>query len=489
MSVATSTAPAGTATLPTPEEHVVVLFGATGDLARRKLLPGLFHLSAAELMPERFRIICASRREFADDEFRDMARAAVDEFGREPTTGETWDEFAATLASAAIGDGLGPLNEVVARARQELGGDPRLLHYLSVPPGATADLVEELGEAGLADGARIIMEKPFGTDLDSARELNERVLAVFDESQVFRIDHYLGREAVQNLLALRFANGMYEPVWNRDHIDHVQIDVPETLSIGTRASFYERIGAFRDMVVTHLFQVLGFVAMEPPTTLDARTLVAEKTKVFDAMPPLEPDAVVRGQYEGYREEEGVAPDSDTETFIALRAFVDNWRWAGVPFYMRTGKRLAESRHLLTIAFTEPPRRMFPLDCHYVAESFGHDHLTFELGDPGSISASFLAKVPGPTIQLGEAHMSFSYATAFGGPEQALEAYERLIHDVMVDDRTLFTTSDAIERLWEVSQPVLERPPRVQPYEPGSWGPEAHHDLITPRRWHLPGHRV
>jgi len=489
MSVATSTAPTQAPAVPTAEDQIIVLFGATGDLARRKLLPGLFHLSEVGLMPDRFRIICTSRRAVDGDEFRELARAAVDEFGREPTTTDSWQGFAATLSAATIGDGLGELRDVVARSRKELGGEPRLLHYLSVPPGASADLVEELGEAGLDEGARIIMEKPFGTDLASARELNERVLAVFDESQVFRIDHYLGREAVQNLLALRFANGMYEPVWNRDHIDHVQIDVPETLSIAMRASFYEQIGAFRDMVVTHLFQVLGFVAMEPPTTLDARTLVAEKTKVFEAMPSIDPDAVVRGQYEGYREEEGVAPESDTETFVALRAFVDNWRWAGVPFYLRTGKRLAESRHLLTIAFTEPPRRMFPLDCHYVAEAFGRDHLTFELGDPGSISASFLAKVPGPTMQLGEAHMHFSYATAFGGPEQALEPYERLIHDVMIGDRTLFTTSDAIERVWEVSRRVLEEPPPVHRHEPGSWGPPPMDELIAPRQWHLPSDHV
>jgi len=308
---------------------------------------------------------------------------------------------------------------------------------------------------------------------------------VFDESQVFRIDHFLGKEAVQNILALRFANGIFEPVWNRDHVDHVQIDVPETLSVEMRASFYEQTGAFRDMVVTHLFQVLGFVAMEPPTSLEPKKLIAEKTKVFESMPLLDPDHVVRGQYEGYRQEEGVARDSDAETFVALRAFVDNWRWAGVPFYLRTGKRLAESRHLLTIAFNQPPRRMFPIDCHYVAESFGSDHLTFELGEPGSISTSFLAKVPGPTMQLGEAHMNFSYATAFGGPEQALEPYERLIHDVMIGDRTLFTTADGIERLWEVSAPLLENMPPVQPYKPGSWGPPSVDELIAPHQWHLP----
>jgi glucose-6-phosphate 1-dehydrogenase len=363
------------------------------------------------------------------------------------------------------------------------------LHYLSVPPAASAGIVEELGALGLDEGARVIMEKPFGTDLASARKLNASVHKVFNESQVFRIDHYLGKEAVQNLLAVRFANGMFEPIWNRDHIDHVQIDVPETLSIGTRGSFYEGTGAFRDMLVTHLFQVLGFVAMEPPTSLEPHVLVAEKTKVFDSMPPLDPRNVVRGQYEAYREEEGVAPDSDRETFVAVRAFVDNWRWAGVPFYLRSGKRLAESRHLLTLAFKQPPRRMFPIDCHHAAESFGSDHFTFELGDPGSISTSFLAKVPGPTMQLGEAQMNFTYADAFGGPEQALEAYERLIHDVMIGDRMLFTTAKGIERLWEVSAPVLEDPPPLQAYKPGSWGPDAANDLIAPRRWHLPGHRV
>ena len=261
---------------------------------------------------------------------------------------------------------------------------------------------------------------------------------------------------MQNLLALRFANGMFEPVWNRNHIDHVQIDIPETLSIEMRGSFYEETGAFRDMVVTHLFQVLGFVAMEPPVSLEPKALGLEREKVFDSMSPLRPEDVVRGQYAGYRDEDGVAADSDTETFVAVKAFVDNWRWEGVPFYLRTGKRLAESNHLLTIAFAQPPRRMFPLDCDQIAESFGHDHLTFELGDPGSISASFLAKVPGPTIELGEAHMQFSYADTFGGDEQALDPYERLIHDVMVGDRTLFTSSDAIERLWEISEPVLER---------------------------------
>ncbi len=472
-----------------PGDRVIVLFGATGDLARRKLLPGMFHLAQAGLMPRGFLILGASRTGIEDEEFREMAREAVEESGRRPVSAGAWEEFAARLRFAAVGDGLEPLAEAIGEARRELGGETRVLHYLSLPPSAAADTVRALGDLGLGERAGIVTEKPFGVDLASARELNSRLLSVFDEQDIFRIDHYLGREAVLNLLAMRFANGMLEPVWNRNHIDHVQIDVPETLSIGMRASFYEDTGAFRDMVVTHLFQLLSFVAMEPPTSLDPKPLTSEREKVFDAMPLLDPAAVVRGQYAGYRDEDGVAEGSDTDTFVALRAFVDNWRWEGVPFFLRSGKRMAENRHLLTVAFKQPPRRMFPLDCAEIAESFGHDHLTFELGDPGSISASFLAKVPGPTMHLGEAHMRFTYADTFGGVERALDAYERLIHDVMLGDRTLFTTSEAIERLWEISTPLLEAPPPALAYEPGSWGPAEIDELIAPRRWHLPNQHV
>jgi glucose-6-phosphate 1-dehydrogenase len=472
-----------------PEDQVIVLFGATGDLAKRKLLPGMFHLAQAGLMPERFRIIGAARGDLSEDEFRDMAHHAVDDSGRRPASAEAWGRFEETLRYASVGEGFEALGGAVAAAREDLGPRSGLLHYLSLPPRAAAGTIEGLGEIGLGRGAKVITEKPFGTDLASARELNAHLCGVFDEGDIFRIDHYLGREAVQNLLALRFANGMFEPVWNRNHIDHIQIDVPETLSIEMRGSFYEQTGAFRDMIVTHLFQVLSFVAMEPPTSLEPKALMAERQKVFDSMKSLAPADAVRGQYAGYRDEDGVAADSETETFVALRAFVDNWRWEGVPFYLRSGKRLAQSRHLLTVAFKQPPRRMFPLDCDQIAESFGHDHLTFELGDPGSISASFLAKVPGPAMRLGEAHMRFSYADTFGGNEQALDAYERLIHDVMVGDRTLFTDSESIERLWEVSQPLLDEPQSVRFYEPGSWGPTAIDGLIAPRGWHLPSDHV
>jgi glucose-6-phosphate 1-dehydrogenase len=489
VSVATASATVDTTAARIPEDQVIVLFGATGDLAKRKLLPGMFHLAQVGLMPERFRIIGAARKGVEVEEFRELARESVQGSGRKTLDSEAWERFADSLRFAAVGDGFGPLGEAIDAAREELGEDARILFYLSLPPGAAAGTVDRLGGLGLGEGAKVLTEKPFGTDLASARTLNEQLHGVFGERNIYRIDHYLGREAVQNLLALRFANGMFEPVWNRNHIDHIQIDIPETLSIEMRGSFYEETGAFRDMVVTHLFQVLGFVAMEPPTSLQAKALGVEREKVFDSMAPLSPADVVRGQYAGYREEPGVAADSDTETFVAIKATVDNWRWEGVPFYLRSGKLLAESKHLLTVAFRQPARRMFPLDCDQVAESFGHDHLTFELGDPGSISASFLAKVPGPAMQLGEAHMQFSYADTFGGNEHALDPYERLIHDVMIGDRTLFTSSDAVERLWEISTPVLEEPPPVRIYEPGSWGPPEADALIAPRRWHLPSDHV
>jgi glucose-6-phosphate 1-dehydrogenase len=345
-----------------------------------------------------------------------------------------------------------------------------------------AGIVGALGSAGLTDGARVIMEKPFGTDLASARALNEAVHSVFDEEQIFRIDHFLGKESVQNILALRFANGLFEPVWNRDHVDHVQIDVPETLSIGGRAGFYEGTGAFRDMIVTHLFQVLGFVAMEPPTSLDPKALVDEKLKVFEAMKPLDPERVVRGQYEGYLEEEGVAPGSQTETFVALEVEIENWRWAGVPFFLRTGKRLAQGRRVITVGFKEPPLAMFPTRCPY-----GPNELVFEVAEPGAIRLNFLAKIPGETMELCPAAMEFDYADSFCIANQ-LEAYERLIHDAMIGDRTLFTRAGGIERLWEVATPLLESLPPLHPYAPGSWGPDAVHDLVAPRRWHLPDGR-
>ncbi len=313
--------------------------------------------------------------------------------------------------------------------------------------------------------------------------LNNKVHRVFDESRVFRIDHFLGKESVDGILAFRIANGLFEPVWNREHIEYVQIDVPETLSIEGRAAFYEGTGAFRAMVVTHLFQVLGFVAMEPPTTLSANALRDEKQKVFDSMKPVDTKHVVRGQYDGYRTEPGVAIDSETETFVALRGAVDNWRWAGVPFYLRTGKSLAASRQVLTLGFHEPTLRMSPVEVSAKSEG-RRNEINIDFADPGSIAARFLAKVPGPDMVLEHVRLIFGYRGSFGASNE-LTGYERLIHDALLGDQSLFTSAEQVERLWEISEPLLEQPPPVEPYTPGSRGPSSIDTVVSPHRWHLP----
>jgi glucose-6-phosphate 1-dehydrogenase len=468
----------------TTEPHVIVLFGAGGDLARRKLLPGLLHLFESGLMPE-FAVVGTSLEDLGDEGFREIARRSSEQFGRGAASQQGLEDFIARLTYVPTGDGAPALAKAVAAAEQRLGGTPRRLHYLSIPPSAAQQVVQEIGEAGLVERSRVIMEKPFGTDLASARHLNAVVHGVFTEDQVFRIDHFLGKEAAQNILALRFANGLFEPIWNRSHIDHIQIDVPETLDVGARAPFYEGTGAYRDMVVTHLLQVLAFVAMEPPTALAPVPISEEKNKVFRSMRPLDPAQVVRGQYEGYRSLEGVAPDSDTETFVALRCEVDNWRWSGVPFYLRTGKRMAEGARIISIAFREPPQSMFPAGSG--VGQYGPDHLTFDLDDSSRLSLSFYGKRPGAEMSLAKLSMQFSLAEVDEG-RQTLEAYERLIHDAMNGDATLFTTARGIERLWEVSAPLLEAPPPVREYPVSSWGPEGIEELIAPHRWRLPFER-
>jgi glucose-6-phosphate 1-dehydrogenase len=465
--------------------HVIVLFGATGDLAKRKLLPGLLHLHRAGLMPA-CRIIGTSLDALDDDSFRALARQACAEFASRAVTHDDWESFAEQLRFVPQADGPSSLSAAVKQAEDELGADPRRLHYLSVPPNAALSVVEMLADADLVERSRIIMEKPFGTDLRSARILNARLHETFDERQIFRIDHFLGKEAAQNILAFRFANGLFEPIWNRDHIDHVQIDVPEMLSIEQRIAFYEQTGAYRDMVVTHLFQVLAFMAMEPPTALVPSAISEEKNKVFRSMLPIAPTDVVRGQYGGYRDEEGVSPFSDTETFIALRCRIDNWRWAGVPFFLRTGKRMAEGARIISIAFREPPKSMFPP--HSGVGAQGPDHLTFDLADASKLSLSFYGKRPGPGFKLDKLSLQFALHET-GKAGDVLEAYERLIHDAMSNDHTLFTTAEGIERLWEISTPLLDAPPPVRSYPVGSWGPNAIHQLIAPHAWRLPFERA
>ena len=467
------------------QSHVIVLFGAAGDLARRKLLPGLMHLWQSGLLPE-CRIVATSLEELDDDAFRRFARAACDEFSAHPFSEEQWVAFARKITYVTHEVGPAGLAAKVAVAEGELGGEPRRLHYLSVPPKAARIVVKTLDDAGLVARSRIIMEKPFGTNLASSQALNALLHATFDEQQIFRIDHFLGKEAAQNILAFRFANGLFEPIWNRNHIDHVQIDVPETLALEQRVGFYESTGAYRDMVVTHLFQVLAFMAMEPPTALEPQAISEEKNKVFRSMRPIEPAHVVRGQYLGYRNEPGVATDSETETFIALRCEIDNWRWAGVPFFLRTGKRMAEGARIISIAFREPPKSMFPAGSGVGAQ--GPDHLTFDLADASKLSLSFYGKRPGAGMKLDKLSLQFALHET-GRESDVLEAYERLIHDAMSGDHTLFTSAEGIERLWELSSSLLDAPPPVRPYSAGSWGPNAIHQLIAPHAWRLPFERA
>jgi glucose-6-phosphate 1-dehydrogenase len=486
--VSTSSKPAARHSVPRPDNHVFVIFGATGDLAKRKLLPGAYHLWVAGLLPDEFRVIGSSPQQNAlsDADFVAHAKAAVTEFGNTKPSGAAWEEFASRLSfGAASPEDPSPLVSAVEAADKAISGPHpvRRLFHLAVPPAAFESVVGMVGSSGLATpDSRVIIEKPFGTDLESARKLNDAVHAVFDESRVFRIDHFLGKESVDNILAFRFANGLFEPIWNRDHIHYVQIDVPETLNVSDRGSFYDATGAYRDMVVTHLFQVLGFVAMEPPTSLDAKPLRDEKGKVFDSLMPIDPRHVVRGQYNGYRSVPGVRPDSDTETMVALRVQVDNWRWHGVPFYLRSGKTLAESRQVMTLGFRHPPLRMFRTD-RRDAPMGRVNEIVIDFADPGSISIEFLAKEPGPEMILGATEMKFSYQDSFA-QSMALEGYERLILDAMLGDQSLFTRADGIERVWEISEPLLTSPPPAEIYEPGTWGPAGVAKLIEPHRWHL-----
>ena len=472
------------AILQAPEPHVIVLFGATGDLARRKLIPGLFHLDQAGLLPE-CRIVGVSLDELDDEGFRTMARDTCREYCRWPVEDDRWNAFEANIHYVPQPAGAARLGEVVKGLEYELDAEARRLHYLSIPPVAAGSVVHMLADAGLTERARIVMEKPFGTDLPSAEVLNATVHEVFREDQVFRIDHFLGKEAAQNILAFRFANGLFEPIWNRDHIDHVQIDVPETISVGSRTDFYEQTGAFRDMVVTHLFQILAFMAMEPPTALEPHAISEEKNKVFRSLVPLDPAQVIRGQYEGYRSTPGVNSRSETETFVALKVEIDNWRWAGVPFFLRTGKQMAEGARIISIAFREPPKSMFPTNSG--VGTMGPDHLTFDLADSSRLSLSFYGKRPGPGMKLDKLSLQFALHET-DQESDVLEAYERLIHDAMCGDHTLFNTAEGIERLWEVSAPLLENEPQVLPYWAGSWGPATIESLIAPRSWRLPFRR-
>jgi glucose-6-phosphate 1-dehydrogenase len=464
--------------------HVLVLFGATGDLAGRKLFPGLYRLALAGRLPHDFRVIGSGRSSpGTDDEFRASIRQGLE--GRvEDLDDEVADDLLAKLSfQTSSADDGGDLAAAVKAAEAQLGDGVRRLVYLSVPPSAMLGMIAMLGREGLTERARLVIEKPFGLDLESACTLDAALKEVVEEEQVFRIDHFLGKEAVQNILAVRFANGLFEPAWDRRSIESVQIDVPEEIDIQGRGSFYEGTGCLRDMISTHLFQLLGFVALEDPGAFAERALRDAKSRVFQDLQPLEPGRVVFGQYDGYRAEDDVHPESTVETFVAIEAHVDNDRWRGVPFYLRTGKALAVSCRTITLRFRDPK-------CDWWAGLSmdgvhpGPNELLLELDDEARISLEMRAKKPGPDMELVEAVMKVDFAEDFPH-DDPLEAYERLILDVLRGDRTLFTRSDEVERLWEVCQPLLDDPPEVLPYEKGSWGPPAALDL--PRGgWRLGG---
>ncbi len=468
------------------DPHVVVLFGATGDLARRKLIPGLAYLDQSELTPN-IEIVATSLEDISRDDFLDLAKAAIDDFGTHKVSKEQWTRFAETVTYVPQSEGPEALAAAVEAAEKKLGPDVRRLHYLSVPPKAARAVITMLRDAKLVERSRVVMEKPFGTDLASAVELNDFVHETFDESQIFRIDHFLGKEAAQNILAFRFANGLFEPIWNRNFIDHIQIDIPETLGLDERANFYESTGAYKDMVVTHLFQVMAFVVMEPPTALEPRAISEEKNKVFRSMLPVDSGqggarSVRRvprrtKAWQGIPTPRRSSPSRSASTTGAGRACRS---------ICARARQMAEGMRIISIAFKEAPRSMFPAGSGVGSQ--GPDHLTFDLADNSKVSLSFYGKRPGPGMKLDKLSMQFS-TQEIDTVNDVLEAYERLILDAMRGDHTLFTTAEGIESLWERSEELLADPPPAKIYQPGTWGPNAIHQLIAPNAWRLPFERA
>jgi glucose-6-phosphate 1-dehydrogenase len=488
-----------------PQPCAVVIFGATGDLTRRKLIPALFRLAGEGLLPPAIAIVGFARSEGDDARLRENLRGGLNG----EVDGALWEGFARTIfyhrSDYADPAGYARLRERLTRIDQEHGTAGNRLFYLATPPDVAADVVRNLGEAGLASPARengrwarLVVEKPFGHDLASAIDLNRRLRAVFAESQIFRIDHYLGKETVQNLLVFRFANGLFEPLWNQKYVDHVQLTVSESLGVEGRGGYFEGAGILRDMVQNHLMQLLCHVAMEPPAVLEADPIRDEKVQLLRSIRPIRPEEVpsmtVRGQYgagwvsgsevPGYRDEPDVAPNSQTETYVALRLWVDNWRWAGVPFYLRAGKRLPKRVTEISVAFKSVPRILFnrnpetPLDPNV---------LSIRIQPNEGISLRIAAKVPGPELRIRPVRMEFSYGAAFG--VEPPEAYERLLLDALLGDSTLFTRGDEVEAAWAIIDPILEGwrrgaetgavpCPGFPNYAAGTWGPEAADDMIA-----------
>ena len=483
----------------TPEPCAMVIFGATGDLMRRKLMPALYNLYREHLLPAGFSIVGVSRTEMSTEQFRAAMKKAIQEFDEEGAHDESaWESFAEGLsyltAQTDQPNHYRELAKELERVDHERGTGSNRLFYLAVPPSSILEIVRQLDAAKLARSpqgwTRIIIEKPFGHDLDSARELNERISRVFDEDQIYRIDHYLGKETVQNLMVFRFANGIFEPIWNRRYVDNIQITAAETVGVENRAAYFEEAGELRDMVQNHLLQVMALTGMEPPTSIAADSIRAEKAKLLRSIVPVGANVdgcVVRGQYgpgwvegvkvPGYREEPGVNPNSSTETFVALKLFVENWRWAGVPFYLRAGKRMPKRVTEVAIHFKSAPLMLFE---HTPLDQITPNQLIVRIQPDEGISLKFSAKVPGPAIHIRPVTMDFRYASSFG--VATADAYERLLLDCMLGDPTLFADREGVEAAWALVTPILrawlrQPPPKFPNYPAGSWGPPEAESLL------------
>jgi len=495
-----------------PEPCVMVIFGASGDLTRRKLVPAIFDLEAQGLLPAGFAIVGVGRTSMEDGSFRSYLHEEMKKAGHlNARRASLWDEFARMLhyvaVDASIADEFHRLREALHAINTDHRAGSNYLFYLATPPSMYAPIIRHIGLCGLnrpqRDDAwvRIIIEKPFGVDLESARELNRQVISVFNEEQVYRIDHYLGKETVQNLLAFRFANGIFEPIWNRNYIDHVQITAAETVGVENRGAYYEEAGTLRDMIQNHMLQLLALTAMEPPVLFDERQVRDEKQKILQAIKPIRPEDVqvytVRGQYAqgttagksvpAYRDEKGVAPDSPTETYVALKLTVDDWRWADVPFYVRSGKRLPKRITEIAVQFKKTPHHMFS---GFAGDRLSANSIVIRIQPDEGISLRFNSKIPGSRMNMRPVTMDFRYGAAFGG--RLVEAYTRLLLDCMLGDPTLYARGDSLEMAWSLVTPILEgwksnAQSRVFPYPAGTWGPPEADALLHAdgRRWRLP----
>ncbi|HET6218557.1 MAG TPA: glucose-6-phosphate dehydrogenase [Acidobacteriaceae bacterium] len=487
-----------------PEPTVVVIFGASGDLTKRKLLPALFHLEQSNLLPEEFAVVGVARRPLQGEFEQDM-REGILQFGGVQEGEKKLDEFMRKVSYFAMNfddaDGYERLKSLLESVDEKQSVKGNRLFYLATAPEYFAEIIAQLGAHGMAKPQKgdvhVIIEKPFGHDLVSARQLNDQVNRVFAEDQIFRIDHYLGKETVQNILVFRFANGIFEPVWNRNYVDHVQITAAEDIGIEGRGPFYEKAGALRDVVQNHVMELLSFVALEPPVSFEAEAMRREKVKVWRSIQPIHLMDAVRGQYgpgkvdgkevKGYRQEDRVDPNSFTETYAALKVGIENWRWAGVPFYLRAGKRLAKRATEITIQFKQPPQLLFKNQSGSCRE-LQPNLITMRIQPDEGISLRFGAKVPSPNMEVCPVNMNFSYAEAFG--KSSANGYERLLLDAMLGDATLFAHRDGVEATWSLLTPILDqwassKPKGFPNYAAGTWGPESGDELLARdgRAWH------